>query len=414
MTSRGVARGLVLATAMSVAIATGIATGAGAASRADSGKVPAPEGLPKFYAVPGNLPAKPGKLIKSERIKSPDLDGTLYRVMYTSTDLNDDAIAVTGLVAIPDGEAPKGGFPVVSWAHGTAGMADKCAPSIAGGGAAPETNKLLARGWVVVASDYQGLGTPGLHPYIAGENAARNTIDIVRAARTFKSANASSDYVIWGHSQGGHTALFGWKIAADYAPELTLHGVVAGAPPSQLSLLYTFLKDSSNRQYLFMAAGGLNAAYGDDAAPLDDVLTPKGIELLPELENGCLDYVHDLALGYDYDEIGTGDPYTVPAWKTIIDGADAQNFTDANDVPLLIIHGGEDSTIPPASSAILLDHLCTLGSTERWLYPGQEHADVIGPSLDDMVGWIDTRFAGSSDSVTPVGQPDVEVTTCDA
>jgi len=402
----------VLTTALALAVVTGTAMGAGASSGTERSKVPAPDGLPKFYAVPGNLPSKPGKLVKAQRVKAPDVDGTVYRVMYTSTDLQDDAIPVTGLIVVPDGKAPKGGFPVVTWGHGTAGMADQCAPSLDPTEATPETNTLLAQGWVITASDYQGLGTPGLHPWIAGENAARNTIDIVRAARTFNAAHASSDYVLWGHSQGGHTALFGWKIAADYAPELDLHGVVAGAPPSQLALFYNFLKESTNRHYLFMAAGGLNAAYGDEAAPLDEVLTPKGIELLPELENGCTKYVHDLAQDYTYDEIGDVDPNTVPAWKKITEANDAQTFTDSNDVPLLIIHGGDDDTIPPASSAILKDHLCTLGQVDRWLYPGQSHAGVVDPSLDDMIGWINDRFDGKQEIAPPSGLPDTEATGC--
>jgi pimeloyl-ACP methyl ester carboxylesterase len=412
MTRWSVRRRLVLTVAVALAVISGAAVGAGASSAAHSSKTPAPDGLPKFYAVPGSLPSKPGKLVKFERVTAPDIDGTVYRVMYTSTDLRDHAIPVTGVIVVPTGKAPKGGFPVVTWGHGTAGMADQCTPSLDPTTTSDQTNALLAAGWVITASDYQGLGTPGLHPYIAGENAARNTIDIVRAARTFKAAHASSDYVIWGHSQGGHTALFGWKIAADYAPELDLHGVVAGAPPSQLSLLYTFLKTSPNSQYLFMAAAGWNVAYGDKAAPLDEVLTPKGIELLPELEKGCLDYVHNLALQYDYTEIGNVDPNTVPAWKKILEANDAQNFTDENDVPLLIIHGGADTTIPPASSAVLKDHLCTLGSVERWLYPGQTHSGVIDPSLDDMIRWMNARFDGSSDTVTPTGQPDVEATGC--
>ena len=410
--NRSGVRGIVLATAMAVAGVTGLAVGAGASSPSDSSKVPAPEGLPKFYAVPGKLPSKPGKMVKFQRVKAPEIDGTVYRVMYTSTDLEDNAIPVTGTIIVPSGPAPKGGWPVVTAAHGTAGMADECAPSLDPVGNADETNMLLVQGWVITATDYQGLGTPGLHPYIAGENAGRNTIDIARAARTFKPAHAGSDYVIWGHSQGGHSALFGWKIAADYAPELTLHGVVAGAPPSQLGLFYAILKDSPERQYLTMAAGGLNAAYGDAAAPLDQVLTPKGIELLAELDNGCLGYVHDLAQEYDYSEIGTVDPATVPEWKTLLDENDPQSFTETNDVPLLIIHGGADTLIPPVSSTILKDHLCTLASVERWLYPGQSHGGVVQPSLNDMITWINTRFEDSDSEVSPSGPPDPEVTNC--
>ena len=147
---------------------------------------------------------------------------------------------------------------------------------------------LLDQGWEVTASDYQGEGTPGLLPYIAGDSAARNTIDIVRAARNLPAAHASDNYVVWGHSEGGQTAMFTLHIGPTYAPELHMKGVVAGAPPSQFNLIYSFLKTSPYRYYLLMAAGGLNAAYGDTAAPLDQVLTPKGMALVPDPRQGLL------------------------------------------------------------------------------------------------------------------------------
>ena len=104
---------------------------------------------------------------------------------------------------------------MVSWGHGTNGMADVCAPSLSPTSAAPLANALLDHGWVVTASDYQGEGTPGLMPYLAGISAARNTIDIVRAARQLPAAHASKRYVVWGHSEGGQTAMFALNIGAD-------------------------------------------------------------------------------------------------------------------------------------------------------------------------------------------------------
>jgi predicted esterase len=92
---------------------------------------------------------------------------------------------------------------------------------------------------------------------------------------------------------------------------------------------------------------------------------------------------------------------------------DPQSFAAPGSVPLLIIHGGDDEQIPVASSALLADHLCEIGQgLERWVYPGQMHAEVIEPSLADMLGWIDDRFAGSTEEYTPTGQPDVEIRTC--
>jgi fermentation-respiration switch protein FrsA (DUF1100 family) len=311
---------------------------------------------------------------------------------------------------VPDGKQPRDGFPVLSWAHGTNGMADKCAPSIEADEAAPETNALLDQGWVITATDYEGEGTPGLHPYIAGGNAARNTVDIVRAARKLEAANASKDYVVWGHSQGGHTAMFSLKIGDEYAPELNLKGVVAGAPPSQFNFIYNFLKTSTYKHYLLMAAGGLNAAYGDKAAPLDEVLTDGGIALLPELDKRCSGDLQKKLANVSFDSVTKADPFTAPHWRKILRAEDPQNFDTPIETPLLIIHGGNDEQIPAASTELLRDQLCeTDQDLERWVYPGQSHAGVIGPSLPDMIAWIDARFVGDAPATPPSG---AEVTTC--
>ena len=200
-------------------------------------------------------------------------------------------------------------------------------------------------------------------------------------------------------------------IAKKYAPELDLKGVVAGAPPSQFNAIYAFLKTSPFKHYLLMAAGGLNAAYGDKLAPLDKVLKPAGIKLIPELDKGC-----DLGTKFKdvtTDSITKGDPFLVPEWKKILEANDPQSFTKASDSPLLIIHGGNDEQIPTATSRLLATHLCGLGqNVSRWVYPGQSHAGVIGPSSGDMIHWITDRFAGgpTPDPYVPTGQNDIEVT----
>jgi len=377
---------------------------------------PAPKGLPRFYSVPQPLPAgPPGTLIKDQKVASDGLHGTVYRVMYTSESVRNTPVAVTGLVIVPDTPPPPGGYPVVSWGHGTNGMADSCAPSLDPSQAVPETNGLLAQGWEVTASDYQGEGTPGLLPYIVGVSAARNTIDIVRAARQIRAAHASADYVVWGHSEGGQTAMFSLHIGPTYAPDLHMRGVVAGAPPSQFNLIYDFLKTSPYRYYLFMAAGGYNAAYGNRAAPLSEVLTPLGMRLLPDLDKGCADYLARVVDRYTIAQIAKGDPFTVPAWRKLFVENDPEDFAVASPVPLLIIQGGADEQIPVVSTELLAQHLCGVGQDlERWIYPGQSHAGVIGPSFDDMVHWIKDRFAGVADPdpYAPTGLAHVATTTC--
>ena len=406
---------------IAVIVAVGCAAFASACSSSpttgalDAGSHPAPAGLPSFYSYLTAVPSTPGTLIKWEQVAGDGIHGHVYRVQYSSESVYGKPTLVTGLVMVPDTPPPAGGYPVVTWGHGTNGMADQCAPSLDPAQAVPLQNQLLDKGWVVTASDYQGEGTPGLLPYLVGVVAARNTIDIVRAADHLPAAHASKNYVVWGHSEGGQTAMFSLDIADSYAPDLHLRGVVAGAPPSQFQYVYTFLKTSPFRYYLFMAGAGFNVAYGNTAAPLNQVLTAKGISLLPVLNQGCADYIAEKTNGYPLGEIVKADPFTVPAWQKLLMANDPGTFTTPSSAPLLIIQGGADEQIPVPTTQILKTHECSIGQdVERWVYPGQSHAGVIPVSMGDMTHWIADRFAGVADPdpYQPNGQTGIEVSDC--
>lgn len=411
-------RAVARAGALAVAVLAGLPLAGSPSSSASgsNGTGSLAPGLPPFYAVPSHLPSDmPGTLIKDEKVAPDGIDGTVYRVMYVSETTKGRPIAVTGLVMVPRSAPPAGGYPVVSWAHGTNGMAPQCAPSLHPATAVPFQNDLLAKGWEVVASDYQGEGTSGLLPYLVGDVSARNTIDIVTAGHHLKTAHASTTYAVWGHSEGGQTAMFALHIAESYAPSLHLVGVVAGAPPSQLSLIYTFLKTSPYRYYLFMVAKGFNVAYGNGAAPLTEFLTPQAMKLVPVLSQGCSTYVASLVDKYPLTSLVKENPFDLPKWKTLIDENDPGTFTTASKVPLLIPQGGADQQVPPISTQLLTNHLCHIGQdVERWIYPGKTHGGVIAFYVSDMVHWLADRFAGdpNPDPYAPAGVPEVETTTC--
>ncbi len=372
-------------------------------------------GLPSFYNVPKKVPTTVGTLIKYQKATVGGVDGTTYRVMYTSTDLSNRPVVVTGLVFVPKKPAPAGGYPVVTWGHGTNGMAEQCAPSLQPASAVPLLNNLLDQGWMVTASDYQGEGTTGPLSYLVGELAARNTIDIVRAVQHFPPAHASSSYVVWGHSEGGQTAMFGLHLGASYAPELHLAGVVAGAPPSQFGAIYDFLTTSPYRFYLFMAGVGFEHAYGPAKAPLDAILTPTALKLEPVVNGGCFNYLQTKIDHYRLAQIVKTNPFNVPQWKALLTENDPGSFTTPVQAPLLIIQGGSDEQIPVISTQLLATHLCGIGQdTERWIYPVRNHTGVLAPSSVDMVHWITDRFAGdpNPDPYQPVGQPGIQTSTC--
>ena len=176
---------------------------------------------------PSPLPAAaPGTLIRAEPIGAP-AGARAWRILYHSRALDGRDVAESGLVVAPTGPAPAGGRPVMSWAHGTSGLADTCAPSRAADAASavPYVADLLARGYVVAAADYEGLGTPGPHPYLVGPSEGRSVLDAARAARHVDGAGAGRTVVVAGHSQGGQAAVFAGELARRYAPDLDVRGV---------------------------------------------------------------------------------------------------------------------------------------------------------------------------------------------
>ena len=377
-----------------------------------------PAALPSFYRVPDKLPAaRPGTLLKAQRVAAPALHGTAYRVMYTSRSIQNRTVAVTGIIVVPNRPAPTAGYPMVTWAHGTSGMADTCAPSLHPLWSTPPfENGVLDRGLEITATDYQGEGTPGLLPYLAGVSAARNAIDIVRAARHLAAAHASRSYVVWGYSEGGQAAMFALNIASSYAPELHLVADVAGGVPSQFDRLYAELRASRDGFFLLMMAAGLNAAYGDKAAPLDEFVTPAGMALIPQLENRCLVDPDVARLLHDrYADTTRANPSTIPAWRKVFMANDPENFATRSQAPLLIVQGGSDNLILPASARALATHECGLDpNVELWVYARQSHSWALVASADDTIHWIADRFVGAANpgSDAPATPRDVQRTRC--
>jgi predicted esterase len=347
-----------------------------------------------LYALAEDIePGEPGDVIAVQEVEGLDIDGTVLRVLYHSESLEGDDIAVSGLIVVPPGEPPAEGRSILSWAHGTTGIADQCAPSKdPAGNALGLANEFLARDMVFVATDYEGLGTPERHPYVVGESEGRGTLDIIKAAQQLEErTGAGSEVVLWGHSQGGHAVLFANQIAEEWAPELDVVGTVAGAPPSQLPLIAVALQNSPYRFYLGMAAAGWEAAYPDADPAL--VLSELGLEQLDLVDEKCAGELGPSWSDYEYEELVIADPADVEPWATLLVENDPGYEVGAS--PVLIIHGEADEQIPVVSSQMLVDRMCGIGQpVERRTYPDQSHAGVIGPSLPAMLEWIDARLAG--------------------
>ena len=193
-------------------------------------------GFDAFYTPPPIRRSTPGALLRTQDFTRSIPSGAhAWRILYTTSDANGQAATASALVVVSD-SAPATPRPVVAWAHGATGVVRPCAPSLLKDPAAamPALSQILAQGWVLVATDYTGLGTSGPHPFLVGAGQAHSVLDAVRAARHVAGLQLSGQTVVWGHAQGGNAALWTGQAGGQYAPDVPLAGVAALAPLSDL------------------------------------------------------------------------------------------------------------------------------------------------------------------------------------
>jgi dipeptidyl aminopeptidase/acylaminoacyl peptidase len=320
-------------------------------------------------------------------------EGSLgYQIRYRSYSSSGAPIEVTGVAFVPNRPAPKNGWPILSYAHGTVGLADRCAPSKS----LSSLESALAGtfnsiGMAVVQSDMEGLGTEGRHPYLVGVSEGRGVLDGAKAIRSLPGNTVGTRLVVWGHSQGGHASLFAGELAKTWAPKLRLKGVVAGAPPSQLGNVQASLTTSPFRGYLLMVAAGVSTAHPE--LDLSKVLTPKGLEVLPVVDRGCNSTVFAEANKYALADLIKVEGLKDPAWANAL--AENEPGYRKINAPVLIIHGDADEQIPVETSATLKKVMCAAGtSVTRKIYPGADHGGAALLSLFEVSAWLKARVDG--------------------
>jgi pimeloyl-ACP methyl ester carboxylesterase len=361
-----------------------------------------------FYVPPSPLPAaKHGKLIRSRPLSDaaalPSASRNLL-VMYYSTGEDGKDVAVTGTIAIPAGDAPAGGWPVTTWTHGTTGIAPLCAPSL-DTPTGPEHQFLgmhevvmddyVKRGYVVVATDYEGLGPPGLHPFLQGASEAHGALDIVRAARQIDS-RIGTRYVAIGHSQGGQADLFTAALGPSYVPELNLLGNIALAPASHIQETLSAMMHASAPSYALGYAIYVLESFASNHPDikLDTILTPQALAHLPQTLHACI--TSTVSKGYWATAIPK-DQFLPGADLTSVLKTAAQNEPNRLkiSVPTLVAQGTADDTVMPPWTDNVVESLCKNGTPLEYIvYPGATHETVLTSATGQMNAWVDARFAG--------------------
>ena len=340
---------------------------------------------------------------------------------YKMLGVDNKEVTATALVFVPKTVQPTNGWPIVVWAHGTTGVADKCAPSQQGLlGTEGLLKKLLAEGYVVVAPDYEGLGSPGNHPFLNLKSEAFSITDAVVATRDYlnrQGKKAAPQWVTIGHSQGGHAALG----AAQYASraKLDYKGTIAIAPPSNLAAILqggeNAVKDqpaniqipvlASLDTYTSLIVAGMQRH--KISVSYADVFKADTAKIAPIAETECAGLVGAaLAKGMtDYvslpEHLGSLNGYgrnqdnfmSIPVIQNFL-VKDSQPGTVKLSQPVIIYQGGKDPTVPQAATDLLKTSAEAKGTKIQYITNANwDHTTVYTSNSDSFVANVKTLFA---------------------
>ena len=360
-----------------------------------------------FYETPDALPREPGQVIDSEDFDQAVPAGAeAHLIKYTTTVAGGAQRVATATVLVPTAKAD-GPHPVLAWAHGTTGVVPGCAPSLLEHpwNGIPAVDALVDAGYVVVATDYVGLGTEGPHQYLVGDTAARNVLDSIRALHDYdeqdditNGAGLTDEAVVWGHSQGGQTTLFTGQAAADYAPDVKIAGLGALSPPADLAALLDAEQDTIVGKVLSsMAMKSWSEVYDD--VDFDKIVRPAARPAAKGIASRCLTEPGAYLTLVEGESLRASifaeDPSDVPA---LVQHMDENSAKGVIPLPLFIGQGADDDVVDPKVTETYVDQLCDAGQDlDFYLLPGITHFTIVekgSPVEEPLLRWTADRFAG--------------------
>ncbi|MFI7317703.1 lipase family protein [Streptomyces venezuelae] len=355
---------------------------------------------PETPAAP-TAAGSPGDIVSSEPSSFHPLphqptNTKAWKIHYRSTTAKGEPNTVSGTVIVPQ-DGRKGPRPLITYAVGTVGVADRCAPS-AGfpQGTTLEGNliqQLTLRGWAVAVTDYEGLGTPGDHTYTVGRAEGQAMLDAARAAIRLPGAGLGKDTPvgIMGYSQGGQASSWAAELHGTYAPELDVKGTATGGVPGDLLKVAKFNDGLYGSGLIFMAAIGQDAAFPE--LRLDSYLNDKGRKLIGALRDSCVADGSVLGSFKTIASMTTKNPLEQPDWK--------QRLTESRvggarpDAPVYQYHAFADELIPYAVGTKVRKDWCARGANVEWhTVPVGDHVSAVMTQSPYAAQWLADRFAG--------------------
>ncbi|MFN2100895.1 alpha/beta hydrolase [Altererythrobacter sp. MF3-039] len=359
--------------------------------------------LSGFYSYDGEL-EKPGVLLKSEPLEDRQSNpgaGTNIRLLYSSTDGlgGEDLLPVSGVLFLPEGAAPVGGWPLMAWTHGTVGIADVCAPSWDGRQMQDKEHLefWLKQGFAVVASDYQGLGTRGTHPYLATRPEAFSNLDIIRAVQS-GGFSVSKKVLLFGQSQGAGAAVASAAYAREYAPELAIVGVVATGVPFFSPEALVALQESRPRDvpdpllaYNLLALALVQLT--DANFRLEEYVSERAMPIALAIRETCHKQVRTRVVqeGLTYNQT-----FKHPPSEHLVKAFARMGYSTLGlRVPLFVGTGGMDRDTPLRMQAALVKRACAAGTqVTAAYYPELDHRGVVPASTADSLSFVRAAFSG--------------------
>lgn len=381
---------------------------------------PAP--LPRpgaFYTPPAEVPSEPGRLIRSEPLDVGVPPGAqAWKILYTTTDQSGAPAVSSGTILAPQ-ERDDDPLPLLTVSHGTTGVVGQCAPSMSAApfadGAGTAMQEMVTKhGWVAVTSDYVGLGTPGTHAYLVGEAEARNVLDATRAAQQFDEIVTGTDTVVWGHSQGGQGSLWTGQFAAEYAPELTLHGIAAFAPAADLY----GLADADKNDVAGKVVSAYIAETWDVLYPeleLDQHLTPGSAGPAKRISELCFNGQDVLTAALRGSQVPNQIFPDALLAGPFGDRLKAQEPKGPFPAPVLVAQGLADDLVKPELQDHWVEARCKAGEEIDYrTYPGLGHVSLVAadsPLTPQIVQWTLDRWDGKPATPNCGSTPEQEVAT---
>jgi acetyl esterase/lipase len=351
-----------------------------------------------FYDPPVNVPSRPGALLRSEPLKDVTLPPGMrgWRILYTTT-VDDHTPATAVATVFAPADLPAGPRPVITWTHGTTGLLQRCMPSLVSAPTEgiPARDRTVAAGWVVVATDYSFAEKGGPHPYLIGEGEARAALDSVRAVRQMPELMLDARTVVWGHSQGGHAALWTGIIGPRYAPDVKIVGVAAIAPAADIKNILA-MNVAADKRLGGYVARSYSRFYPD--VTFEQALRPEALAAALEIVNLCgffppEDPKRIMALTATFDG-----PALAMSTNAALAARLMQNTADgAIAAPVVIAQGLADVVVlPPATDTYVNERCAASQRLEYWTFAGRDHGTIVRPGTpleEPLVAWTTARFA---------------------